>query len=891
MATETFKSVQMPSFVDAAKIPNGIWNLGGENLPQICGNADENAPVISAITDLTYPNETLGITGDNLTGASLLIWSEGEIAQVKPLRSDNSKMQAVVPANMPKSMMIVWPKNQNGIGNPVKVNAPIVWWTNCKQLFSNVAEQEIRFFGKSLCIEGKAPIVVMELPDGSCKQLEVVDANPYQIKAKVNAELENGTYCNFYVHNATGGNYGWSNPFVAEVIENKVLSQEELPVISVDDFGAVADDALDDIIAIEKAIAAAAELGGAVIKFGAGEYNISRSIRIPDSFPKGLYFKGVGMGEYDFGCSLKSTEYEHRGLSGKYTSIRFLDPENVPENVLRILGENVYISDMTLFGTDGHSEGYTMANGCTVAIKANNVTLKKLRIIKVDLRDFTTTEEARLMCSNNVDVAVSCKNISILDCEFHTKASAIWMNHYEYEGNLQHVLFRDKRRVENVRIENCDFYGYTSPYTHPSGRRPMADEGEVSRGITATNCDGVVVENCRFQGFDQGNACVLTRCMYLPITDKHLYIANNTARNVGSVPSTGYDGNTGEQILFHGCMDLGGVYDVIKSEGLCLTVRTDNIRLTDENGRYIRPDTTITNAGSRIKDGLKEGTRGMAYICAGKGAGQLRQINSYEIKEKKNIFIIDKPWTVEPDETSIVVETAPFRENIVYKNVIMKDKPTMAQGVKSGGVLMFFDAFNNVIAENEFKNLAFGVSLNTAFKAPLSWNTIRDNKFIGIQEAYKDAAQGGDSTRNATCLCESVVSNAGETNGWDTYNVWYTVGDVFRNNECIDCDTALEIATNRWHCIRNKGIGDYFGEEKGNALTIIENNSFKDVADGILVGNPAYWSLIRNNTYSFKHKDGYNGEKVIYEHDITNFKIVNIEDDKVIDDVNNTLNK
>ena len=884
---------KLPMIREKINLQKGTWSLGGKNLPEFCGMADENAPIISNITDITYPDETLGITGANLENANLIIWAEGGIRTVKPLRSDFNKMQAVVPADMAKSVMLVWPENENGIGNPIFVNLPTIWWSNKTELFSNVKNQEIRFFGKNLSFDGKEPIVVMEGEDGVFEKLPVINCNPYQITALITKDLAANTECKFYVHNTTGGEIAWSKPISVSVSENKVLSKTELPFLSVDSFGAVANSGKDAIDAIEKALDEAAKLGGAVIAFGNGEYNISRSVTVEDRYPNGLYIVGVGAGEYDFKSHLRPDEYELRGVSGEYTSIRFLDVDNVPENIFRISGANVTISDMTLFGTDGHTLGYPMYNGATVLIRTNNVTITNVRFIKVNLFDFAVSDDAWLVGSNHIDAHAGSYNIDITNCEFHTKSSAIWLNHYEYEnGGIQHVLFRDKDKVRNVNILNCDFYGYAAKYTHPSGRKPVADQGEVSRGLTGANCDGIVVENCTFKGFDQDNGYVLTRAMYLPISNLHYYIANNELRNVGNIKSlTGFDGNTGEQILFHSCLDLGGVYNVLKSEGTVLTVRTDNIKLKDDNGNFIRPDSTITNAGSRIRDGLRLGTRGTAFICAGKGAGQLRQINSYEIGAKQNKFILDEPWVIEPDETSIVVQSASMRENIIYKNLIMKDKPTMETGVKSGGVLFFFDGYSNIIAENEFKNLAFGVAFNTAFKAPLSWNTIRDNRFDSIVEAYKDAMQGGDTTRNAACLCESVVSNAGERAGCDTYHVWYTVGDAFRNNKCINSDTAVELATNRWHKLYNAGIKDYFGEEKGNALTIVENSSFENTADGVLVGNPAYWSLIRNNTYSFRKMDGYNGEKVIYEENITNFKTLNIEDDMIIDDANNTVKK
>ncbi len=862
---------------------------GGKKLPEMLENAQKGSAIISSISDITFPNETVTASGEGLENVSLAVWTEGFFEEVKPLRSDALKLQAVIPAHMNKSVTLIWPISSDGVGAPVRINAPEIWWCDKEYIYETQSSTEIRLFGSCLTLDGAVPTVIAELPDGKRELLKVRHSNPYQITVELHSPLVANTELKIAVHNETGGKYGWSNVFVLPVVEKMVVCEELLPILRVDDFGAVPNDGNDDIDAIEAAIKEAEKLGGAIIEFGFGEYNVSRTVTVPNFFPKGLYIRGVGMGHYDRGSMLRPSEYEYRGLKGKYTALRFLDPKNVPENTVKIVGDNVFVHDMTIYGADGHVSGYTMKYGYTVASSGSNVGFKNIRMIKCDLRDLNSAEDARLVSSNQLFIDTASRNVDVIDCEFHSKACAIWINFYDGPRYAQPVLLEDEKQVRHVKITGCRFINYTTPYVHPSGKHPAADEGEISRGITAMNCDGVIVENCLFEGADMAHDFVLTRSMYLPITANHMYIAENLMRNVGSTPGTGFDGNTGEQILFHGGLHLGGVYDVKGCKDGELIVRTDNIRLYNDDGSEINPEHTVTNAGSKIYDGLMKGNRGMAYICAGKGAGQIRRIAKYRIGDGEYGFMPEKPYIIEPDETSIVMETSPFRENIVYKNTIMKEERTMAQGFKSGGVLLFFDSYKNIIAENDFRNLAFGVALNAAFKSPLLWNTVRDNRFVGIREAYRDAMQGGDSTRHSTCFCESVVGNAGEGSGWDSYNVWYTVGNVFRNNFCADIDTSAEIATNRWNNIRNSGIDSYFGEEKGNALTVIENNTFTSASSGVLVGNPAYWSLVRNNSFDFKEKDGFDPSEIVLDQPASNFKLLYMKDDAVEMDANNTV--
>lgn len=215
--------------------------------------------------------------------------------------------------------------------------------------------------------------------------------------------------------------------------------------------------------------------------------------------------------------------------------------------------------------------------------------------------------------------------------------------------------------------------------------------------------------------------------------------------------------------------------------------------------------------------------------------------------------------------------------NIVVGNVIKNDENLYGKGLKTGGVLLFFESYKNIVADNEIANMSFGIALNARFKAPSLWNCVRGNRISGIKEYEKDYAQGGDTTYNAAFLCESVISNL---DGWDGYRAWYTVGNAFRNNICSDGDAAIELTTNRWH--RNAGWSSYRGPEKGAAMTIVEGNRFENVADGVLIGNPAYWTLLSDNSFTFCEKSGYPAKKLHNEQLIKNYCVLEIENEDVV---------
>ncbi len=855
-----------------AHVPNVSKGTGGSKLPATESEPSALAPVISELTDMTFPDETLAIAGYRLDNLRLIMWSEGKLKSVIPLRSDGTKAEAVIPSDMSKSVTLIWPYDENGVGAPVRINAPDVYWADPGTLVSGKSGQEIRFFGSGLSISGKTPIIVAEFSNGKTETLRILNSDPYQIMAAISTEIPAGDVT-FYLHNGTGGNFGWSDAVTVKTADSAVLSRNELNVFHPEDYGATPDDGEDDLKGIRDAISAAAKEGGGVVELKPGKYVLSSVLAVTSKFPKGLYIIGAGMGSYDMGSSLSHDEYDYEGLTGAYTLIKFLSPETVKSHFIQIVSENVFISGLTIIGGDNGDH-----NSNNVFVSGKNLNFDSVRFVKTDLRDFAGSGEISVGCNFEIDNVSS--EITVSNCEFHQQGSAI--NIGNIEGIWPWGFFDSSRTVRNVRIRGCHIYGYAGPYTAPDGRS-AGDLGELSRGFIGFNLQGLIFENNTVRGYDKEHCKLLVRSIYVNATSEMMYIANNTMEDVGNVPESGFDLNTGEQILIHGNDFTGGIFNVLSDEGDSVTVRTDNIE-NSEASPYSKSD----NTGSRLFSGLEKGDRGNLYVYSGKGVGQSRKVIGYKKAAGKLTFILDRPFTVPLDETSIVDLISFSSHNIIYGNHIGNREVILHEGLKTGGVLLFFQGGYNIIAENEFKNLTFGVAINARFKGPTIWNTVRDNSFSGMTELRPDAAQGGDSTYNATFFCVSVVKNSPE--GWDDYNAWYAVGNVFRGNKCEKGDYSAELTTNRWNRSPNEWIS-YFGEEKGAAMSIIENNTFSEVKTGVLVGNPDYWSIIRNNTFSYSTKPGYRRQTATYEQKQTNFYMLVIENNKVAADANKTFNK
>jgi hypothetical protein len=233
---------KLPEPIDIPHGPAGIEAPGIKATIEMTGTVESDAPQISAISDVTFPDETLVITGDDLENAELIIWSDGNIEKVKPLKTATDRMVAVVPGKLPVAAMLIWPVKQGKYGNPIRINGAIAWWVWPTEMYSSEEKQKIRITGKNIKLKQGLPGVYLKGP-GFEGFIDVDISEPYHIQAEVPANLKTGKY-NVWVHNSTGGKYGWSEP-VTFTVKQKPY-KKELDLFEVDDFGAIANDKIDD---------------------------------------------------------------------------------------------------------------------------------------------------------------------------------------------------------------------------------------------------------------------------------------------------------------------------------------------------------------------------------------------------------------------------------------------------------------------------------------------------------------------------------------------------------------------------------------------------------------------------------------------------------------------
>lgn len=272
--------------------PDGVEAPGGAHLPVLRGTAAADSPAFGMITDSVAPDETLVATGAGLQDATLEIWAEGGLRSVTPLASDDSRLLAVIPKDMPRSTMLVWPVRNGLRGAPIRINGPVASWISPARLFPDRESETLRIMGRNLALDGPAPRVYCEGP-GFKGFLDVIHAGPYCLDVRPPSDPRPGSYT-VQTHNGTGEAWGWSEPRSFEIaLAAASASPERFPV---DKFGAIPDDGRDDTAAIQRAVDAAGRAGGGIVEFKAGTYGVTTPIVIRDP---DIRIMGAGAGEFD----------------------------------------------------------------------------------------------------------------------------------------------------------------------------------------------------------------------------------------------------------------------------------------------------------------------------------------------------------------------------------------------------------------------------------------------------------------------------------------------------------------------------------------------------------------------------------------------------------------
>ncbi|NQU43718.1 hypothetical protein HQ520_10560, partial [bacterium] len=855
--------LRLPVPIDIPTGPAGVDAPGGATVPEMDGQPDMGSPAISMISEVTYPDETIVATGDNLDGAWLRIWTEDGTRDLYPLRTDTNRLQAILPSDLTTSTMLVWPYWNGLAGSPIRVNGPTVWWSWPCRLFpyqvgpadvsnwsiwsaalsvpkmrtaaagDEAPVRTIRFMGKNLRVGHIQPRVWLSGP-GVGQWLTIESSTPYHIEARLPRKMIEGTY-QAWVHSGSGGPWGWSNPVEFDVVPDP--RPENPTEFRVEDFGATPDDGIDDRAAIQSAVTAVANAGGGIVRFSQGTYNITgRSyIDLPAGVTNGIELVGVGSGAYNYGTDT---------MSGTYTAVHFTEGQPLPDALFRIFAPYSRVRNMTLINGADRQDGlfgYTSMGQIVMAIHAHDVRVEDCRIVLVDRRPDIPQDEREdieFRYGGFLIDAPGDANIEILHTVFHSPGTCLQMADYvpDHLSSLP-----PPPRARYIRIADCTFRGHYSHFykTPPPNDDQWAYNGSRRSAIVNYSTQNLIVENCDMAGadkFDSVNPEMQNRTMLCYNTSvRNVYAAHNNSHDMG-VPSPpeagGRKNNQGEQYLFHYRYPYGGYFDVLDPTANSVTVDPDDPR----------NDGTITNTigltdrtASRVLPEVGDNDNWVLFIAKGKGVGQFRVVTVQEDVGGLKKLTVDRPWRIVPDTDSRVVLTVVFRQNILYGNTV--DSGAVDTMSKYHGILFWFNTYDNIYAGNTFRNLSLGVGLNSSFRIPTAWNLVRDNY---VEHAY---GYSGDTSLTPAFFTDHYRVGSGLPAGEEMS--WYEIGNIFRSNIGVDGNVASYLHA-RGGSINYLNVPDH--PDAGVMSSVYENNKFLQVDQGITVSRPVNWGLLRNNT-------------------------------------------
>lgn len=577
-------------------------------------------------------------------------------------------------------------------------------------------------------------------------------------------------------------------------------------------------------------------------------------------------------------------------------------------DLLTIDRPHVTLRDLNL-----SSEIYGLSRKRVLFVKAPDVTIESSRFLLTDMRASSNYRSGTMHSNQAAAIAIHVlgeARFSLKNSELH------WGGNVPGVKSVGITPFADKNYVpppssDYIHIDNTDFYGYYDGRLEPhrNNRNAEKNNGAFNVGFFNGNSKKVIIENSYFQGADKNNHKVLTRAIkHFNTSTRDTFYANNTGKQMGDTnhPKDGggkkmtpegaviadykrwiespeefhgeiyslqryiyqlrnagygfrnkardfsrlyYGNNLGEQIIFHLNYPHGGLFDVLAADANSLKINPLDEKYGPGEGK--EPDQyryRSTHWSQVPKDVFINPSHWVLFVAQGKGVGQYRVVSHAETKRGgRVIFSLEQPWRVVPDETSRVILSAGYRHlHVVDNSISVAPNDPLT---KSHGVLLWYNCFGNIVARNRFSNMSGGVVINALYRNPTAWNLTRDNVFDSIY-----GFPGDTSRPEAAMYVDHIrVENVSKEN-----QVWYTVGNIARNNRGKNAQSAVNLNGRFPAETRSKMRATAFpliakngkNSDQGHIMSVVENNRFENVHTGILIDNPANWTLVRNNFFS-----------------------------------------
>lgn len=497
---------------------------GGVALPETRASVDSGSPAIGYCTDACRIDETAAIFGDKLADAEFVLWSEGLLCEVEPIRQATDRAQLAIPTRgasivdalprvLDNSTMLLWPRNFSGYGRPVRINGPKINWVWPGRVWANRPFQTVRLFGRSLAFADRKSLVVAKRGNDPPIKLQIKFQGEYEIEAMLPAGYQPGTYT-VWAHNETGGRFGWSNAgtFLVEANPYNVS-----PIFAVDSQAGATDNAK-----IANAIAAANAAGGGTVSFSAREYTLNARVFATGAAQNPIRFQGAGRGRTVLKCW--------------------------PEEFLWLTCAGSEVRDLSL-------------DGLLISVRNKDMTIDNVEGKVIDYQGAISTYAEFYPGGLNPRINL---NLLVTNSSFTgTSAAAVL-------GQSSFTTF-----------QNCEFFGRyeDGEYAAVGDATPnYRGQNLGNHGISVYSCQNLLVERCRFASEDALNGKILTRGIgVIHNTDaNHVYKANSFERIGAFDTADNVETNSGEIVMFHG-EEVGVVKSVVEADWQSITLTGDGI--------------------------------------------------------------------------------------------------------------------------------------------------------------------------------------------------------------------------------------------------------------------------------------------------------------------------
>ena len=200
----------------------------------------------------------------------------GETVTCSPILCNDEGLSFVVPQGWNPGLYRFSVVADNGRSEPADLNAPQPWWHqgDCGKEASPGGW--LRLFGSCLSVDGQAAV---SLRSGNSERiLKPSQQDDWSLTVKLPKDLPTGDY-QVRVRNGCGGEAGWRTAADLRVVSPPHLWGDK--TFDVTAFGAVANDAIDDTYAVQKALDAAGEAGGGTVSVPRGRFQLNGTLLVP----------------------------------------------------------------------------------------------------------------------------------------------------------------------------------------------------------------------------------------------------------------------------------------------------------------------------------------------------------------------------------------------------------------------------------------------------------------------------------------------------------------------------------------------------------------------------------------------------------------------------------